>query len=120
MKTKGSILIEVLIVVAILGIIAAAIIPNISRFMQPEDVVIEPPSITDAPYQMLITTNCAIPKTVLLYCPEGGYNLTCGCVLLTEYYILDETGQNDRYVYTNSTRMYCGEYVQKVDVIDRR
>ena len=113
MKSKGLTPIEVLTVVAILGIIAAVIIPNISLFVS-QGVVEEPPSITDAPYQVIITTTNS--RTVIRYCPAGGYELRDCCVLFTKCY----TRTDDKpttYFYSDNIQMFCD--IMRIEVIDR-
>jgi prepilin-type N-terminal cleavage/methylation domain-containing protein len=150
MKQKGFTLIELLIVIAILGCIAAVVFLNIGDFFSrghTHDIILEPPSIADAPYQVLIITGFNMstpyinsPLIIQRYCPEGGYKLMDGCVLFTKSYVLyyNTNGQiqpadvpdviydyaNNQTLpewhYSETTEMFCDKYVQRVVVIDRR
>ena len=114
MKSKGFSLIELLVVIAILGIIAAVVIPNLPRFGS-QGVAEEPPSITDAPYQVIITTTNS--RTVIRYCPEGGYELRDCCVLFTKCFTRTDD-KPTQYFYSDNIQMFCD--ITRVEVIARQ
>lgn len=97
MKQKGFTLIEVLIVVAMIGIILAVVLPNISLFLSPTR---------------------ADRSTITNYCPERGYELRGCCIIFSKYYTL--ANNLSTYIYSESLKMYCNDCFVQLDIIDRR